>query len=84
MGDTTIMSRRVEKIIEVAYENNPNPPRLTVRAKGEVPSIGWTNKVLHRRVYSSLPARPMGFGNMMYLLTSLLNVAKEPARLCPL
>ena len=50
------MSTRVGKILEVTYEIKPNPASLIVRAKGEVTNIGWTNAVLHRRVYSSAPA----------------------------
>ena len=50
------MSTRVKRIIGVTYEIKTNPTRLIVRARGEVTSTGWTNTVLHRRVYSSAPA----------------------------
>lgn len=49
------MSTRVTKIIGVGYEIKNTPPQLIVRVKGEVPTLGWANTVLHRRVYNEPP-----------------------------
>lgn len=48
---------RIEKILSVNYAlEKTNPPNLVVEATGEVPTGGWTQGKLSRRIYVTPPA----------------------------
>jgi hypothetical protein len=52
-----ILLKRVTQIIDVTYElQTSEPPNLVVTAHGQVPTGGWTEVQLVRRIYEKEPA----------------------------
>ena len=50
-------SVRVPVILKIDYSIQKSlPPTLVVTATGQVPTLGWTNATLHRRIYIVPPA----------------------------
>lgn len=56
-ADAAPKSQRIPKIVKIDYSVlKSNPPTLVVTATGEVPTGGWSNPQLVRRVYVVPPA----------------------------